>query len=241
MIFSTTGIVLKNVKYGDTSGVVTIFTRKFGMQTYMVNGIRTASKSSKAHLYQPGSLLELQVYHNDLKNLQRIREARWLVVYKDIFTSVKKNAVAVLMVELLQKTLQHPEQNDDLFDFCKSVFQHLDDADPVSSSLIPLFFSATLPGYLGFGIDDNFGGASLFFNFKEGNFDSDPDHPNIETDALLNQTLAMILQSDGKNFDAFNISRTLRQRLLRLLVKYYQWHIAAFPGLKTLEVFEQMD
>ena len=68
MIHKTKGIVLKSIRYGETSLVVTVFTELFGVQTYMVNGVRTNKKSgSKAALFQPSSILDMEVYHNDQK------------------------------------------------------------------------------------------------------------------------------------------------------------------------------
>ena len=75
MTHKTKGIVLRTIKYGETSVVVTIFTELFGVQTYMVNGVRTTKKSSaKANHFQPGAILDLVVYHNDLHSMQRIKE-----------------------------------------------------------------------------------------------------------------------------------------------------------------------
>jgi DNA repair protein RecO (recombination protein O) len=42
MLHKTKGLVLRAVKYGETSLVVTMFTELFGVQSYMVNGVRTA-------------------------------------------------------------------------------------------------------------------------------------------------------------------------------------------------------
>ena len=42
----TKGIVLRTVKYGDTSLVVTIFTELFGVQTYLVNGVRSSKNKT---------------------------------------------------------------------------------------------------------------------------------------------------------------------------------------------------
>jgi DNA repair protein RecO (recombination protein O) len=63
MIQRTKGIVLRTVKYGETSLVVTILTELFGVQSYMVNGVRTSSKkgAGRANLFQPISILELEV------------------------------------------------------------------------------------------------------------------------------------------------------------------------------------
>ena len=79
MVHNTKGIVLRVVKYGETSVIVTIYTELFGIQSYIVNGVRTTSKkgASKASLFQPAAILDLIVYHNELKNLQRIKESRW--------------------------------------------------------------------------------------------------------------------------------------------------------------------
>ena len=46
MLHSTKGIVLRTIKYGDTSIVVAIYTELFGVQSYLVNGVRTEKKSA---------------------------------------------------------------------------------------------------------------------------------------------------------------------------------------------------
>ena len=75
MTHKTKGIVLRGIKYGETSMVVTIFTEMFGVQTYMVNGVRTSKRSSsKANQFQPTAILDLVVYHSDNRSMQRIKE-----------------------------------------------------------------------------------------------------------------------------------------------------------------------
>ena len=120
MIDKTKGIVLRTVKYGETSVIVAIFTELFGLQSYLVNGVRTSSKkgSSKANLFQPAAILDLVVYHNELKNLQRLKEFKWEHLYQHIFFNVLKNSVALFMVELLQKCLKQPESNPDIDGGC---------------------------------------------------------------------------------------------------------------------------
>jgi hypothetical protein len=61
MVHKTKGIILRTVKYGETSLVATIFTEQFGLQSYLVNGVRTATKkgTAKANLFQPSAILDL--------------------------------------------------------------------------------------------------------------------------------------------------------------------------------------
>src|SRR6266550_2315079 len=95
-LHKTKGIVLRTVKYGETSIIVSIFTELFGIQSYLVNGVRTSTKkgSGKANLFQPSAILDLIVYHNELKNLQRLKEFKWDILYNHIFSDIKKNAVS---------------------------------------------------------------------------------------------------------------------------------------------------
>src|SRR6478672_6945616 len=124
MTHKTRGLVLRAVKYGETSLVVTAFTELFGTQTYMVNGARTAKKTGiKSSLLQPASLLDMEVYHQEQKHMHRIKECSWSYLYKNIFTDVVKNSIALYMVELLTKCLKQPEQNTDLFYFCEDSLQ----------------------------------------------------------------------------------------------------------------------
>ena len=44
MDYSTNGIVLKAIKYGETSLIINIYTELCGLQTVIVKGVRTHSK-----------------------------------------------------------------------------------------------------------------------------------------------------------------------------------------------------
>src|SRR4026207_297336 len=146
-LHKTKGIVLRTVKYGETSLIVTIFTELFGLQSYLVNGVRTSTKkgTGKANLFQPTAILDLVVYHNELKQLNRIREFKWGYLYKHILTDVTKNAVALYMVELLTKCLKQPEANPELFHFTEDAFLQLDESTETITANFPLFFSLHLP------------------------------------------------------------------------------------------------
>ena len=69
----TKGVVLRTLKYGETSVIVTIFTELFGIQSYIVNGVRVSTKkgSGRANLFQPSAILEMIVYHNEIKQIGR--------------------------------------------------------------------------------------------------------------------------------------------------------------------------
>ena len=127
MLHKTRGIVLRTVKYGDTSIIASIFTELFGVQSYMMNGVRSSKpKAAKGNLLQPGNILELVVYHNEIRNLQRIAEFKLGYIYTSLHFNVVKNTVALYLIELLQKSLKQPEQQLELYYFTENTLQLLD-------------------------------------------------------------------------------------------------------------------
>jgi len=90
MVHTTRGIVLRTVKYGDTSIITSVYTALFGVQSYIVKGVRKSSKTSagKASYFQPAALLEMEVHQNNMKHLQFIREYQWSYLYEKVLSTV---------------------------------------------------------------------------------------------------------------------------------------------------------
>lgn len=241
MIYSTKGIVLRTIKYGETSVVASIFTELFGIQSYLVNGVRTLGKTSKAHFFQPSSILEMQVYHNELKNLQRIKDLKWDVLYKNILSNVTKNAVALFMVELLQKSLKQPETNEALFQFCEDAFIQLDISDKKITANFPIYFSLQLAPFLGFRLQNNFSKKRNYFNFQEGNFSEE----NSNTSDLLSEEISFYISEllkaiHPQDLNEIRINRNIRSRILKIMESFYAWHIPEFGSMKTLMVLSEI-
>ena len=241
MIHTTKGIVLRTIKYGETSVIASIFTELFGIQSYIVNGVRTQSKTSKAHFFQPSSILEMQVYHNELKNLQRIKDLRWSYLYRNILSTVTKNSVALYMVEILQKSLKQPEANADLFHFCEDAFMQLDIAENEVTANFPIYFAIQLAHFFGLKIQDNYSAEKNIFNIGEGNFtDKSLSNSNfLEADIsyYFSQLLKVLQPEELKEI---KLNKSIRATILSALENYYIFHIAEFSSLKTLPVLHEL-
>ena len=88
MLFKTRGIVFRFTKYGESSIIVTIFTEMFGLQSYIVNGVRDKTSKNKIALYQPLTLLDLVVYHRENATIFRIKEVKCLHPYQTIHQDI---------------------------------------------------------------------------------------------------------------------------------------------------------
>lgn len=242
-LHKTKGIVLRTVKYGDTSVIVTIFTELFGIQSYIVNGVRTSSKkgAGKANLFQPAALLDLVVYHNELKQIQRIREFRWSYLYRHIFFDVVKNAVALFMVELLQKTLKQPESNPDLFYFIEDAFIHLDGAQEQVLANYPLFFSLHLATFYGFQFSDRYSENKSFLDLQEGEFVADrPVHSWYLQHPYSYITSQLLRALQPHELNEIKLNHETRRVLLHAYQTFYALHIQDFGTMKTLVVLQEV-
>ncbi len=242
-IHDTKGIVLRTVKYGETSIIAAIYTEMFGLQSYIVNGVRTSSKKGpgKASLFQPGAMLDLVVYHNELKNLQRIKEFKWGYLYKHIFSDILKNAVALFMVELLSKTIKQPEQNADLFYFIEDSFLHLDESGKNVVGNYPLFFSLHLASLFGFRLSDDYTPQNNFLDLQEGSFvHEQPVHPYFLGEPYSYTASQLLKTMQPQELSNIQLNQEARRILMNACQQFYALHIPDFGTMKTLPVLQEV-
>jgi len=242
-LHKTKGIVLRTVKYGETSIIVTIFTELFGIQSYLVNGVRTSTKkgTGKASLFQPTAMLDLVVYHNELKQLNRIKEFRWGYLYQHILSDVRKNTVALFMVELLTKCLKQPEGNPDLYHFTEDIFIKLDECHTAVMANLPLFFALHLPFHFGFRISDNFSEENRWLDLQEGSFVSEqPHHPYFLEGKQAAVTSQLLKVMQPGELEEIKLNHDFRRNLLFVYETYYALHIPDFGTMKTLPVLREV-
>lgn len=242
-LHKTKGIVLRTVKYGETSLVVTIFTELFGVQSYLVNGVRTSTKkgTGKANVFQPAAMLDLVVYHNELKHLNRIKEFKWATIYQQVFSNVPKNAVALFMTELLTKCLKQPEANAGLFHFIEDCFMQLDKSSGTVMANLPLFFSLHLPFHFGFRITDNYSSQNCFLDLQEGLFVSkQPHHPHFLEDKKAAVTSQLLQVMQPEELEDIKLNHDFRRHLLQRYEDYYRLHIQDFGTMKSLPVLREV-
>ncbi|MFN2439352.1 MAG: DNA repair protein RecO [Chitinophagaceae bacterium] len=243
MLHKTKGIILRAVKFGETSLVVTCFTELFGLQSYMVNNVRVLPKkgTAKANYFQPAAMLDLVVYHNENKNLQRIKEFKWAHLYQHIFSDIFKNAVSLFMVELLHKCVKEPEPNNKLFYFIEDALLHLDKAGNMVTANFPIFFSVHLALFFGFRITDTFSEKNRYLDLNEGVFlEQQPGHPHFleGKEAISISHFLKILHPQA--LAEVKLNADTRRKLLMAIENYYALHIADFGKMKTLPVLREV-
>ncbi len=220
MIYKTRGVVFRFTKFQESSIIVTIFTEQFGLQTYIVNGVRSKSARNKIALYQPLTLLNLVVYHRENVNIERIKEASCLHPYRTLTTDIRKSTIALFINELLNKTIREESHAAEVFQFICDSLISLDQL-PDGHENFHLIFMLKLSHFVGFGVthsNELVGGRTA----------------SAETEALLPELLAASYETPLK------IANTQRRAILDLLLKFYSEHIGHLGEFKSLPVLREI-
>lgn len=230
MLHSTRGIVLRAIRYGETSLVVAVYTELFGLQSYLVQGVRSEKRGSmKANLYQPATQLDLVVYHHPNRNLQRIREAKPTMIYGGIQQDIVRNAIALFLAELMYRSITEPETHPELFQLLRETLSHADRAPASELGDIPIRFTVRLAAELGFSLRPPEEPEQIFFDMDNGGFVAQRMGLHL-LDKTSSSALVCILRGEALE------PGISRKQLLDHLLFYLRLHIPHMTELRSPEI-----
>jgi DNA repair protein RecO (recombination protein O) len=238
MLHTTRGIALHTVKFSETSIIAKIYTELFGLQSYLVRGIRKEKAKIKPGLFQPLMLLELSAYHKEKATLQTIREVNILKPYHSLPFDIRKSSVALYINELIYRSVREEEKNPELFAFLFNTCEMLDSMD-TGLSLFPLAFTVYLTKLLGFYPRTETDSGIDIFNMTEGVFqDKMPEHKYYipPPGSLL---LKEIILTGTYDFSAISFYQEIlrtRNDLLESMLVYYKLHLPGFGDIRSHKV-----
>lgn len=241
MVETTKGIVFHHFKYGEKSVIAKIYTQKFGLQSYILNGVRNKKSKNKAVYLQPLSLIEVNANHKEKKGLQRVKDIQLDFPFNTIPFDIGKSSIAFFLAEILYKSIKEEEANEYLFQFLYSAIKMLDVAESGYANF-HLLFLANLSKHLGFYPQKpvSIGKSKIYFDLQEGCFvNLQPFHNAFIEPPISN----LFYDVFGTSFDAMNaliLTQKQRKLLLSALLNYYSLHLSNFDNLKTLDILEEV-
>jgi len=109
-IVEAEGIITREVKYGDTSRILTVLTRQYGKISVLAGGVRT-NKSGLLAATQLFSHVSLQLFKGREKSLYKINSGDILTSFSSIRESLERMAYASYFCEVANDVIQ--ENNPD--------------------------------------------------------------------------------------------------------------------------------
>lgn len=228
MLQKTRGIALSYIRYRETSIIARIYTEEFGLQSYIVNSVRTArSKNNRIALFQPLTLLDMVVYNKNDRDLHRLSEIKTSHPFQSLPFDVSKSTIAMFVTEMLNKVLKEEAASPMLFRFLVDSVLFLEEARQHYENF-HLTFLLKLAFFLGFSPES---AREFESQLRENSYRFLPDD---EMETALTTMLRLPLGTPIK------LSRSARNELLDALVAYYQIHIDTIGEVKSLPVLREV-
>jgi len=215
MLQKTSGIVISQVKYSESSLIVKIYTEAFGLKSYIVNSVRAKSSKTKSAYFRPLTLLDMVVYNKASSSIQRISELKSLYTFTSLPYEKNKILIGLFMAEVLSKTLKEEQSDSDLFQFISSSLILVDKMQNDYANF-PLTFLFRFSAHLGFYI--SLPGLQL----------------SPEEEIILNE----LSTANGNSLTGIN--NNIRRRLTQLMINFYSSHLDNFKNLNSLEIIQQL-
>jgi len=240
MIFSTKGIVLHRFKYDDSKTIVKIYTNEFGMQSYLIYGSSSKKAKQTFSILQPLFLVDMQVYHNEKKGLQKIKDISNLFPFKSIPFNIYKSSISLFLAEFIMKVLNETDgNNEELFSFFIDSIKKFDkETDYFLDFHIVFLFAMT--ELLGIGPNNNYSEGKNVFDLTAGKFITGipihKDYLNVKQSKVFYK----LFQYNQNTFQNLKISNSERRELISSLINFYTIHLGKPGKLKTLKVLQEV-
>lgn len=226
-------IVLRTTPYSDSSVIVRLFTDAFGMQSYLVNGVRKKKAAITPAMLQPLTLVELEAYQREGAGLQRLKELHVHPVLPRLQREPLHGLAATLLAECLMRAVREDSEQPELFAWLQQQVLLLEITEQPAVEMLAIL--TRLTEWLGFKPQAGEERSATWFNLKEGRFELQHDMRSLYASGSTARQLAFMLVED-----TFAESDLPGPAYLDDLLKYYQFHLPGFGLPRSLEVVREM-
>ena len=95
MLSKTRAIVFRNTNYSESSVISKMYTREFGLRSYMFKGIKRGKSAIKPAMILPLSIVDMDVYNRPNSNINSVKDLKPTLLLIDThFSSTTCLAVA---------------------------------------------------------------------------------------------------------------------------------------------------
>jgi DNA repair protein RecO (recombination protein O) len=227
MLLTLQGIILRTVKYSESSIICDIYSREYGLRSYIVSGVRQQKSRVSPALIKSMNWVEMVVYHREDKEINRVKEIKSAFIYKKIPFDIIRASIGIFMTELAQKSIKESVSNPELYDFLYYSFTFLDSMEGKLNNY-HLSFMVKLTQYLGFmpEAEEYFETENdLYFDYQNGIFISDRGAHIYCFSAFHSKVFLQLIEMSMEESGQIKMTAESRMIFIEDLIRFYQYHI----------------
>lgn len=248
-LIQSDGIILRAIRHGETSLILTVFMRETGRESLIAKGVRAKSLHGGSAGLELLGEAQFVYYHKSGRDIQLLKEWSLRSAHSTLRENFEGYVVANALAELLGHCLREGDPHTELFEATSAMLDALDRLPPAPLPLL-WAFELRLFRVLGFGFRFEtcaVSGRSLAppfrapirFRLSDGAF-FHPDVPfSVSADGELSGEAFALLSSlkSASNEFAGRIKTDSRVRieLSQLLARYLETHLSVRGRLRALD------
>lgn len=252
MIVSTDAIVLRSMKYGETSKIVTFYSRRYGKIKVIAKGARNRNNAFGASL-EPMTHSSIVLYKKEQRDLHVLSKCEIAQPFLKLNEDGDRMAVGLAMIELVNMVMHDEEENQPMFAL---LLQSLEAIDAASGRFINVLFSFELRmseifGYeltlqhcsrCGRDIVEGAENGNAFLQVANGSIVCAECHARFNAGGIkvskgIVRSLLQLKTVPVKSASDIVLSSSNRSEMFALLQTYLKYHIEGVRTLKSLSLF----
>ena len=243
-IIKTEAVVLSKINYGDTSSIVSLYTKSDGKLSAIVKGGR-GPKSKIGKIIDPLNYLQVIIYKKTTRDVQILSDANIISHFVNIKENLDATRYSFAIIELIKNLTSEHEANTKVFNGLIKILNMIDQKKELPAYLYGRFLLFFL-SELGYEISVDkcsscgnkmFTDKMVGFNFESGFVCSDcfESHSGFENISAELFELIVCLKTN-KIAEKFSIG--LMDKFNLLLERYLKFHISDFKGIQSLQIYK---
>jgi len=245
-ILHSDAIVLRAIDYGESSRIVTLFTRELGKIGVMAKGAR-ASKSRFGSTLEPLSHIHVVVFVKPGRELQIISEATHIHTHDALRQSLERIESGIRIIELTSSLIDTGGQQEEVFGLLAGSLLALDTAPSRTGNIWP-FYQLRMAAALGFGptFDADFIKGMVepkgILDLKSGEITLQSEEGYVaypgSREAL--RAFAVLSRAHLSNVVRMELSPSVALEVNAMVTAYLKYHVEdAYPN-RSAKVFAQL-
>ncbi len=232
-------IVLRQIKYSETSLILKIYTEKEGLLSFIAKGVRGKKGRLSSAQFQPLNLIDLSYREARKSQLRQISDLKVIEPFTDLPFNPVKRTIAIFMAELIHSVIKEHESNKKLFDFLFNSIHWLD-LSKENYTHFHLFFMMKFTKHLGFYPMLDGHKEARYFDLQQGVFSrGEPGHSFF----IAFEDLSAWKQLINVKFETIKtllFSNSLKRKLLKTMMLYYKLHLIHFKELNSHHILQSV-
>lgn len=254
MLSKTEAIVLRAMRYRETSKIVTLYTKRFGKLNVIAKGAMLTTSKFGASL-EPMSYILAVLYKKETRELQFLSQADMIKPFLRLYSDHNKSAIGLSICEIVYRLIKFEEENQKIFKLLLNVLDKLNDAKRNELNLL-WFFIINLLEEIGFKInfshcvscgerltEGNLSPRVAFVVDKGGFLCSKCSVvvPEAKTYSIATfKSLLWIGRAKLENVTNLKNSSNINDEIKNLLFEYMKVHVEGLIELKLLEIYDKL-